>query len=679
MEHLAGFAIPGIPYGCTYAIVAVGLVLTYQATGVFNFAFAAQAYMSAFVFTLLTEHEHMPVLLAFVLSVVVLAPAVGLVLDRFLFRKIPNTNTTAKVVTGLSLLVGIPALLPVLLGNQNLYNTPSIVFNPNVVYFHLFGSPINGIYMSTIIVTAAVLVAVVALMRFTNLGLQMRGAVESRRLVQLDGVNAGGVVAVAWAVSSFLAGLAGVLLAPIYGQLQAQDYITLMVGAIAAAAWGVLRSMPIAALVSILIGVADTVAQGYLPTGGVLYSAVLPSLPFIVLVLALLFVPGMRTLDDTKDPLSSVDPPLPPSITVSRAPQLDRIIRILWYVLLAAFVVSMLTWMPPLWENVFNSGLAFATIFLSITLITGMGGQLSLSQATLAGVGAFTAAQLANHLGLSMLVGGILGAALAAVVAVVLALLSLRLKGLGLALMTLAAALFFDNTVFSQTSVTNGQVGLSLHRNWTTPLNLINSNGHEFFVVAIVVLVLCVLAILQIRKGTVGMYLAAMRGSETGASGIGINLTWQKIMIFALSGAVAGVGGTLLTVQQTVANASQFNYQLSLAFVVIVITTGVGTVEGAIQAGISFVVMQQLLTYLPARFGGTSLVFVLFAFGALNYTSHPEGILEFQKRRWTKRFERLIFKDKDTGGGPIPGGVVLSTPVDPTGRVSPGGTGGRYD
>ncbi len=678
MEQFAGFAIPGVPYGCTYAIVAVGLVLTYQATGVFNFAFAAQAYMSAFVFTLLTEHEHMPVLLAFFLSVVVLAPVVGLAMDRFLFRKIPNTNTTAKVVTGLSLLVGIPALLPVLFGNENLYNTPSLVFNPNVVYFHLFGSPINGIYMSTIIVTAAVLVAVVALMRFTNLGLQMRGAVESRRLVQLDGVNAGGVVAVAWAISSFLAGLAGVLLAPIYAQLQAQDYITLMVGAIAAAAWGVLRSMPIAALVSILIGVADTVAQGYLPTGSVLYSAVLPSLPFIVLVLALLFVPGMRSLDDAKDPLSSVDPPLPPRITASRVPQLDRIIRVLWYALLAGFVVSMLTWMPQNWENVFNSGLAFATIFLSITLITGMGGQLSLSQATLAGVGAFTAAQLANHLGLSMLVGGIVGAALAAVVAVVLALLSLRLKGLGLALMTLAAALFFDNTIFSQTSITNGQVGLALHHNWATPLNLINSNGHEFFIVAMVVIVVCVLVILQVRKGTVGMYLAAMRGSETASSGIGINLTWQKISIFALSGAVAGVGGTLLAIQQTVANSSQFNYQLSLAFVVIVITTGVGTVEGAIQAGISFVVMQQLLTYLPARFGGTSLVFVLFAFGAMNYAAHPEGILEFQKRRWTTRFERLLFKDKDAGSGLNPGGPTVPVSAAPGGVVVPGSSGGDY-
>ena len=450
MEHFLGFAIPGVPYGCTYAIVAVGLVLTYQATGVFNFAFGAQAYTSAFVYTKLVQNEQLPVWLAFVLSVVILAPLLGLIFDRFLFRKIPNTNGTAKLVTGISLFVGIPALLPVLFGSQNQYNSPSIVFNPNTVYFRIAQTPVNGIYLSSVVVTAVVLVALVVLMRFTNLGLQMRGAVESRRLVQLDGVNSGRVIATAWAVSSLLAGLAGVLLAPIYGQLQAQDYATLLVAAFAAAAWAALRSFPIAALVGILMGVADTVLQGYLPATSSFSAAVLPSLPFIVLFLALLFVPGMRKLHDDTDPLSSVDPPPPPTTASLRAPQLSRVIQIAWYVLLAAFIVSMLSWMPKTWESVFNAGLAFSTIFLSITLITGMGGQLSLAQASLAGVGAFTAAQLANHLGLNFLAGAVAGAGLAAVVAVILALASLRLKGLGLALMTIAAALFFDNSVFSQ-------------------------------------------------------------------------------------------------------------------------------------------------------------------------------------------------------------------------------------
>ena len=290
MEQFLGFALPGIPYGCTYAIVAVGLVLTYQATGVFNFAFGAQAFAAAFVFTILTQNEHWSGFPAFVVTVVVMSPLVGLAFDRLLFRHIPNSNSMAKVVCSLCLFVGIPSLMTVIFGAQNLDATATIFpfFNPNVVYFTLFDTPINGIYLSTITVTLVVLVALTALLRYTNLGLQMRGAVESRRLVQLDGVNSGGVVAIAWVISSFMAGLAGVLLAPTYGNFQASDYAALMVAAIAAAAWGLLRSIPIATGVGVLMGVVSTTMQGYLPTSSLLYSAVIPALPFFFLVAALL-------------------------------------------------------------------------------------------------------------------------------------------------------------------------------------------------------------------------------------------------------------------------------------------------------------------------------------------------------------------------------------------------------
>jgi branched-chain amino acid transport system permease protein len=681
MQQFLGFALPGIPYGCSFAIVAVGLVLTYQATGVFNFAFGAQAYASAFVCAWLVQDQGFPTWAAFLLAVVVMAPLLGLAFDRFLFSKIPNTNNMAKVVTGICLLVGIPSLLPVFFGNENLYNPPSLIFDPNTVYFHFLGTPVNGIILSSVVITAIALVLLTGLMRFTPLGLQMRGAVESRRLVQLDGVNANGVVSVAWMVSSLLAGLAGVLLAPSYNQVSAASFITLMVAAIAAAAVGVLRSIPIAAAAGIAMGVIELTLQGYLPTSGawsVINSAILPSFPFIVLVVALLTIPGLRSLEDSKDPMASIDPPPPPIAAQSRAPLMDRIIRVLWYALLAGFVASMLTWIPPAWESVFNQGLAYSTLFLSITLITGMAGQLSLAQATLAGVGAFTAAQLANHLGLSYLVGGLVGAGLAAVVAVLLALLALRLRGIGLALMTLAAALFFGTTIFALTAVGGGFGGLRLKPpKHSGTLNLFAEDGHAYFVVAMIVLVICSLGTLLIQRGTIGRYLGAMRGSETGATSLGINLNWQKIMIFALSGAVAGIGGTLLAIQHQVASSATFNYVYSLAFVVVVITTGVSTIEGAIQAGMGFMLIQYLLaTYAPARLSG--LTFVFFAFGALTYAKHPQGVLEYQKRTWTLRMQKLVFKSgSDDAAGPTAGkghggraalaGTVGSVGADPAG------------
>ena len=106
-------------------MVAVGLVLTYQATGVFNFAFGAQAYISAFIFTLLVQNEHLPDLAGLLpLGGHPRRRSLGLAFDRYLFRKIPNSNTTAKLVTGITLFVGIPALLPVIFGSNNQYNPP---------------------------------------------------------------------------------------------------------------------------------------------------------------------------------------------------------------------------------------------------------------------------------------------------------------------------------------------------------------------------------------------------------------------------------------------------------------------------------------------------------------------------------------------------------------------------
>src|SRR5580698_10552571 len=645
MEQFFGFAFPGIPYGCSYAIVAVSLVLTYQATGVFNFAFGAQAFAAAYIFTLLTQDHGWSGFPAFVVSACVISPIIGYGFDRLLSRHISNSNTTAKLVCGLSLLVGIPNLLPVIFGPQNLDATASALpfFNPNVVYFTFFGTPIDGIYLSTISVTVVVLVALTILLRYTSLGLRMRGAVESRRLVQLDGINANGVVALAWIISSFMAALAGVLLAPVYGNFNSDEFVTLTVTAIAAAAWAMLRSLPIAAGVAVLIGVLTTALQGYSPPNSFWNAAVVPSLPFFAIAAALLILPGLRNLDSSRDPLATIDPPPVPIAASARAPSMDRIIRTLWWVVLAAFIVSMLTWIPVTWETVFNNGLTLSIICLSVTLITGMAGQLSLCQATFAGIGAFTAGVFAVHLGLNFLVGGLIGCVIAALVAVVLALLSLRLRGLGLALMTLAAALLFDNTAFNDIWVTGGAQGTSLQSKWLGTSAFFDFNGHAMFILSISVLAVAVVIVLLVRRGTVGRNLAAMRGSETATAGLGVNPTWQRIVVFALSGAIAGVGGVLYSIQQQHVSPDDWNTTFSLVLVVLVVTTSVNTVGGAIQAGIGLFVVEQLLTYLPSRFGGPSLTIVLFAFGALTYAQHPEGVLEYQKRRLTMRFERLFF------------------------------------
>ena len=285
-------------------------------------------------------------------------------------------------------------------GPQNLDATATIFpfFNPNTVYFTIgadLGTPINGIYLATISVTVVVLVLLTILLRFTSLGLQMRGAVESRRLVQLDGINANGVVAVAWIISSFMAALAGVLLAPVYGAFNSDEFVTLTVTAIAAAAWALLRSLPIAAGVAVLIGVVTTVLQGYIPPNSFWNAAVVPSMPVLrhrgrpahsardcatSTRAATRWPPSTRRPSDCREQGAPQHGPDHPHTVVGGA---------------GGFCVSMLTWIPVTWETVFNNGLTLSIMLLSVTLITGMAGQLSLCQATLAGVGAFTAAVFA--------------------------------------------------------------------------------------------------------------------------------------------------------------------------------------------------------------------------------------------------------------------------------------------
>ena len=260
--------------------------------------------------------------------------------------------------------------------------------------------------------------------------------------------------------------------------------------------------------------------------------------------------------------------------------------------LLAAFCVSMLTWIPVTWETVFNNGLTLSIILLSVTLITGMAGQLSLCQATFAGIGAFTAARVGRS------TSGSTCSSVASSAASSrpswpwsLALLSLRLRGLGLALMTLAAALLFDNTAFNDISVTGGVQGTSLQSKWLGTSAFFNFDGHAMFLLAMGVLIVAVVVVLQVRKGTVGRNLAAMRGSETATAGLGRE---PDLAAHRRLRAVRGDRRRSVACSTASSNSTchpvDWNTDFSLVLVVLVVTTSVTTVEGAIQAGIGFFV-----------------------------------------------------------------------------------------
>jgi ABC-type branched-subunit amino acid transport system permease subunit len=297
------------------------------------------------------------------------------------------------------------------------------------------------------------------------------------------------------------------------------------------------------------------------------------------------------------------------------------------------------TWVPGYYVTVFAEGLCLSIVFLGITLITGMSGQLSLCQAAFAGIGAFAAGQFAQHLGLPLLLGAVVGGLLASVIGTIVAVVAIRVSGLLLALVTLAFALFADQSLFQYSWTGGGLTGVPVPRPVLGSFNF--SSDRTFLVLCFVALVLCSVLVLLVQRGTVGRYLAAMRGSPVAAASMGISLRTARLTVFAMSAGLAGFGGALYGSVLQQVNAELFGYAFSLVFVVAVITTGSRTVEGAVQAGIGFTVIQLLLhLYLPPRFAGIEPI--LFAFGAMTYAAHPEGIVEYQKSKWMVRVSKAF-------------------------------------
>ncbi len=276
----------------------------------------------------------------------------------------------------------------------------------------------------------------------------------------------------------------------------------------------------------------------------------------------------------------------------------------------------------------------FGVIFLSITVITGMAGQISLCQATFAAVGGFATAQLVHEWSLPVLLTMLIGAVLAAAVGALLAIPALRLGGIYLALATFAFALMFDSIFVPLDWVSGGPIPLDV------PRPELFQGDHAFFLLSVAVLAVAGVLVMLVRRGTTGRFLDALRGSETAAGAIGINPARSRVLAFALSAGIAGLGGGLLAMLDTQANyAANYSPFFGLVWLVLVVTISARTVEGAVVAGFALALLPELLKEI-----GISLEwqYVLFGLGALTYARHPEGILEAQKRQIIGAIQRRI-------------------------------------
>jgi len=634
VNDVVGIIVGGLALGCVYALVATGLVLTYKTSAVFNLALGAQAFTAAAVMYSLRNDAGLPMLVSFVVAVLIVGPLIGLGLYMGLFRFLRNVPESVRLVVALGVLVLLPSLVQGLFFGRGIHgNPPALVLEQNKVY-SLGSLALPADQLSTIIITLLVVGGLTALFRFTNLGLQMRAVVESPRMVQLAGINSERISMTSWMLSGTIAALAGVLLAPLFGSVDSNNYTVLLVAAIAAAVFGRLTSLPLTLVGGLVLGFLQQMVSRMLPLDSVLATGLRPSLPFIVLFVLLLFWPGLRDRKETTDPLAGVDPP--PQSLASRSRPVSRNL-IAPYGLAAAVGVLLALLLPGIWLFRLTGAVVMAIIFLSFTVITGMAGQISLCQAAFAGAGGYAAVQLANHFNLPILVGLIAGAAVALVVGLLLAMPTLGLRGIYLTLATLAFTLMVEQIVFPLEQVGGGPAGLEAPRPyWDGFLDF--SDDRAFFLLCVLILTVCGLVVALLKRGTTGRFLDAIRGSETGASSIGINPSRQKIAAFALSAAIAGVGGVLLASLQGRTSVNDFGVGSSLLWALVAVVIGTRTITGAVAGGFALVLLPEILKSAgvpnPEIWQG-----VVFGLLALSFVLTRQGLMD-QLAEW---FRRIAF------------------------------------
>ena len=454
--------------------------------------------------------------------------------------------------------------------------------------------------------------------------------------------------------------------------MSAGDFFNLVVVAIAAAAIGRLTSLPMALAGGLGLGVLIAEINTFLPRWSddatwlkPIQDNLTPAVPFLVLFGVLVFVPGIRRSHDAGDPLAGVDPPPRTIGAAPPDPRKQRIARIVQGVLLVLVLWVVFTKADASWMFMVTQAAVLGLIFLSITVITGMAGQISLCQGAFAAIGAFTVFQMASRYDMSVLVAASdRRASSPRAVAALLSLPIRRLGGVWVAIATLAFAYFFDAVIINLPFVGGGNnsllTGTDVPRPVLGPWDF--QDDKTFLVLALVILVVAAVAVVQVRGGTLGRTLLALRGSQVGAESIGISTGRAHLLAFAVSGFIAGLGGALLAIQQGNVNyGTNFAPFAALFWLVLVVTLGVRSVDGAIIAAMSYALFDAVV--LKGAFLGWLLRdpdripsffpisgewrFVLFGLGAIQFARHPEGDPRvLRKRRRAERSRAAAYRPR---------------------------------
>lgn len=598
MGTLISFTILGLFTGAAYAIAASGLVLTYTTTRVFNIAHGAFGMVMAFTFWDLSQRQGMPTWLALVLVLGVIAPGTGWLVQRFVTRGLGEGPVSVSLVVTVGLFVGLIGVAQYVWPPEP-RSVPPFLPDKGV---QIGDTYVTAHQLITIGLSALVALLLYLLLNRTRVGTAMRASVDNPVLLRLFGGNPDHVASLAWAIGISLAALAGILLSPAIG-LSYYDLTLLVINAYAAAMLGRLKSLPLTFVGAMGLGILQSFAVAYVPSDGNLAGlrAVVPALFLFAVIIAM--PQAQLRIGQVK---GIVTAPLP-SMTKSLG----------WGAGLLFLVAMLAAAMSDANLLLVGTAATYAMVMLSLVLLTGYGGHVSLAQLTFAGVGALTYCKI----GEPNLYGLFVSALVAGVVGALVALPVLRLTGLYLALSTLAFGVLMDKLVF--------QAEFAFGYNNTLPADRLTVLGRSFdstggyVLVMSVFFVLMSLFLLVLRRGALGRMLIAMRDSQAACGTLGLDMRWFRVGLFGLSAAMAGLAGGLFAGLRGTVGAADFQFFNSLPLLLLAVVCGVTSVTGAALGGVGLMLLPVLQSERPELAG---LVFAVLGFGAVALGRDPNGL-----------------------------------------------------
>jgi branched-subunit amino acid ABC-type transport system permease component len=632
--------------GAAYALLGNGIVAIYKGSGVLNFAQGGIAMFATWCYLALVERD-VPGGLA--LAVVMVGAGIGgALIATGVLRPLREAPALAKVLVTLGLLAALQGLASLLWGNEATI-VPSLLPSDGVSLGDAFVGE-DRIYMAVIALGATALLWVA--FRFTRLGLATQAVSQSERGAALLGYSPTMISALNWGLGCALAALAGVFIAPVTS-LDTATMPLVVLPALAAALVGRFSSFWITTLAAFGIAWAETAVFQLWTLPGAQTAA-----PFVIVILVM--VVFGRALP-TRGALSAGRPP--------RSPAGFRT-RLIPVAVCSAVAVLLLSVFNTTYASAMAYSLTMGILALSLVVLTGFVGQISLMQLTFAGIGALLTAKLATDWGaLPFPVPILLAAIVAAPVGALLGSPALRVRGLSLAIVTLGAAVTVDALIFKNDDITRGLDGLPVPSPELLGLSL-DPFAHptRYGIFVLVVLVVVALAVGNVRRSGIGRRMLAVRSNERAAAVAGVDVPAVKLQAFALSSSIAALaGGVLAYANPFLVLASGAYGAFPSIFVLIMVYIGsIAAVSGGIVAGIIAVggVFYVLLSSISgfsdwyALVSGIGLIQILLL--------HPDGLAEYFGKRLRLLAGRVAGRPGAESGPPGP-----SEPRPPSAPAAP--------